>query len=218
MTHLNRNNIGKFWPVPKKGTKYVTVSTHNKKESISLLVVLRDVLKVVGNKKELKKILNEKQVLINQKQIRETNYPLCLFDVLSLLGSKKNYLTNLSENKKMSFEEISEKEAQTKVFKVKSRKILSGKKIQLNLMHGKNMISKEKVNVGDSIVFNFKENKMEKIIPMEKGKQAFVTKGKHAGIKGSIEEIMERGGKSLAKIKTADSKVNVWVKNIIVIG
>lgn len=221
--HLKRNKIGKSWPIPKKGTKYVAMSTHNQTESISLIVVARDILKIVRNKKELKKIINEKQVLINQKQIRDINYPVCLFDILTLLSSNKNYKASLSEIKKISFVEVSEKESQVKIFKVKSKKILSGKKVQLNLMHGKNIISKEKADVGDSVVFNFKENKIEKIIPMQKGKQAFVTKGKHAGVKGTIENIIERGGKNIAKIKISnpnskESKINVWVKNLIVTG
>ena len=85
-------------------------------------------------------------------------------------------------------------------------------------MHGKNIISKEKINTGDSIVFNFHENKIAKIIPMEKGKEAFVTEGKHAGYKGKIEEIMSRGGKKLAKISSGKGRINVWTKNIITIG
>ena len=33
MAYLKRNNFGKFWPIPRKGTTYVTVSSHNKTES-----------------------------------------------------------------------------------------------------------------------------------------------------------------------------------------
>ena len=56
--HIKRKNIGKFWPVPRKGTKYLAVPSHNNSESISLVVVIRDVLKLVRNKKELKRLLN----------------------------------------------------------------------------------------------------------------------------------------------------------------
>ena len=73
MAHLKRQGIGKFWPIKRKGTAYLAVATHNQKESIPLVVVLRDVLKIVKNKKELKRALNDKQILINQKEIRETN-------------------------------------------------------------------------------------------------------------------------------------------------
>lgn len=213
--HIKRNNMPKFWPIARKGTKYLAVASHNKTESLPLIIVLRDILKIVENKKEAKKIINEKQIKINYKEIRDINYPVCLFDILSING--KSYKTLLSGNKKIFFEEVSGKDSEVKIFKVINKKILDGKRVQLNLMHGKNIISKEKVNTGDSIVFNFHENKIVKVIPMEKGKEAFVTEGKHAGHKGKIEEIMSRGGKKLVKISSGKGRINVWTKNIIVI-
>ena len=215
--YLTRSKATKKLPIPRKGTKYLAVSTHNKKESIPLVVVMRDILKLVKNKKELKKVLNEKQVLINHKEIRETNYPVCLFDVINLPSAKKNYRANLSEHKKMAFKEVSDKDAETKTYKVVDKKILSGKKVQINLMQGKNIISDEKVNVGDSVVLNLKDNKIVSVIPMQEGKEVFVIKGKHAGHQGKIQEIMDRGGKSIAKIISDEGKVNVWIKNIIVV-
>jgi len=215
--YQNRNNIGKFWPVPRKGTKYLAVSTHNKNNSIPLMVVMRDILKLVRTKKELKKIINEKQIKINGKEIRKTNYPLSFFDVLSIVNLKKDYGASLGENKKMSFEEIDGKKADVNNIKIIGKKILGKDKIQLNLSNGRNILTKENAMVGDSVVFNFKENKIDKIIKMEKGNQGFVIEGKHAGIKGKIEEIVVRGGKKLAVIGEGESKIIVWIKNIIVI-
>ncbi len=217
MSYLKRNKIGKFWPIPRKGTKYLAVPTHNKNDSIPLVVVMRDILKLVKIKKELKRLINERKIQINHKEIRETNYPICLFDVINFPELKKNYKAVLSKNKKMNFEEISDKEAETKIFKVINKKILGKKKIQLNLMHGKNIISDEKVKTGDSILLDLKNNKILKVIPMQEGKNVYVIKGKHAGIKGKIKEILSRGGKSIAKIISEDEKINVWIKNIVVV-
>ena len=218
MAHINRQNIGKFWPIPRKGTKYLAVASYNKSESIPLVVVVRDILKIVRNKKELERLINEKRIKINHKEIKETNYPICLFDIINLVGIKKNYRATFSEHKKMIFEEISDKESETKIFKVLNKKILSGKNVQLNLMHGKNIISKEKVNTGDSILFDLKENKIIKIITIGKGKDIFVIKGKHTGQKGKMEESVQRGGKTIVKMISDKGKINVWIKNIIVIG
>jgi len=225
--YLKRNKVDKSWPVPRKGNKYLAVSKHNQSDSIPLIIVMRDLLKVVQSKKELKKIIHEKQIKINGKEIRETNYPIGLFDILTFPALGKNFKCLLSENKKIIFEEISEKDAKTKIFKILGKKILCKNMVQLNFFHGRNIITKEKAKTGDSILFNLKENKIEKIIPMEKGKNAVVIKGAHAGKTGKIEDIIERGGKSLAKIKVTDSKskdsesiknsINVWVKNIVVV-
>ncbi|MFA5173782.1 MAG: hypothetical protein WC438_01225 [Candidatus Pacearchaeota archaeon] len=215
--HLKRNKIGKFWTIPRKGTKYLAVSTHNKHSAVPLVVVARDILKIVKNKKELKRLLNEKQILINYKQIKETNFPIGLFDVFSLPLAKKNYQAILSENKKIIFKEVTDKESEKRIFKVMSKKVLSNQKIQMNLSNGKNILSKEKVNTGDSVLLNLKNNKIEKIIPMEKGKNAFVIQGKHAGSAGKIEEISQIGDKKIAKLSFKNSKINVWIKNLIVI-
>ncbi len=214
--HINRKNIGKFWPVPRTGTKYVAVSTHHQSTAIPLIVVMRDILKLIKTKKELKKVLSEKQVLINHKEIRETNYPVLLFDVISLPLLRKYYRAVLSEHKKMSFEEISEKDAEKKVLKIIGKQILKGEKVQVNLLDGRNILLKEDVSVDDSLVYNLKQKKVEKVIRMEKGNTAYVIKGKHIGKQGTIESIIERGGKKLLKIKDGDDKINVWVKNVII--
>lgn len=215
--YLKRNKFDKSWPLPRKGNKYLAISKHNQRDSIPLIIVMRDLLKLVKTKKELRKIMHEKQVKINNKEIRETNYPIGLFDVLTLPTIGKNFKALLSENKKIIFKEISEKEAETKIFKISDKKILGENRVQINFFHGRNIITKEKAKVGDSILFNLKENKIEKIIPMEKGKNAVVIKGAHAGKTGKIEEIIARGGKSLAKITADKEKLNVWIKNIVVV-
>ena len=215
--HLKRNKIGKFWPIPRKGTKYLSVATHNQSESIPLIVVMRDILNLVINKKELKKIINDKKVQINNKEIRETNYPVSLFDTINLPDLGKNFRATLSENQKMIFEEISGKDSNSKIFKVIGKKVLSENKIQVNLFHGKNVIIKEKINTGDSIVYDFKDNKVNKIIKLEKGANVFVIKGGHTGKKGKISEITNQGVKKIAQIDLKNDKINVWTKNLIVI-
>src|SRR3989344_5006984 len=115
--YVKRQNIGKFWPVARKGTKYLAVSTHNKNSSIPLVVVMRDILKLVRTKKELKNAINEKQIRINGKETRKINYPLSFFDVFSITNLKKNYRVSL-DNKKMIFEEIPDNEANKKTIKV----------------------------------------------------------------------------------------------------
>ncbi len=216
--YLKRSNIPKFWPVPRKGTKYLAVASHNQNNSIPLVVVMRDLLKIAKNKKEVQRAINEKKIKINQTEVHEVNYPVCLFDVISLPEIKKNYKAVLSKGKKIVLEEIKEKESETKVYKIINKKKLSEKVIQLNLMYGRNIISKEKSSVGDSVVFNLKENKIEKIIPMEKGREVFIFDGKHAGVEGKIEDIIVRGGKNIAKIISKEGKINVWLKNLIAVN
>ena len=215
--YRKRNNIGSFWPVPKKGTKYVAMSTHNQNESIPLVVIARDILKLVRNKKELKKILNQKDIMINQKEIREVNYPVSILDIITFKNMNKSYRAELSKKKKMIFLEVKDKEAYKKIYKINNKTVLNKNKIQLNLMHGRTIMSDQKAKTGDSAVINLKDNKLEKIIPLEKGRKVFVIFGKHAGFYGKIEEIVERGSKKVAKLSSENQRLNVWTKNLIAI-
>jgi small subunit ribosomal protein S4e len=214
--HLKRNEIGKFWPIPRKGNKYVALATHNQEESIPLVVAVRDIFKLVKNRKELRSILLQKKILVNNKAIKEANYPVSLFDIITFVDANKNYKAVFSKSKKMIFEEISQKESQAKVYRITGKVRLGKDKVQLNLTQGKNILSKEKVNTGDSVILSLKDNSIIKIMPLEKGHTAFVLKGKHAGASGKIMEVMERGGKKIAKMLHEDKKINVWIKNIIV--
>tara|TARA_Y100000034_G_scaffold53331_1_gene65478 strand:- start:60 stop:704 length:645 start_codon:yes stop_codon:yes gene_type:complete len=212
--HKNRHNMGNFWPVAKKGNKYVAASSHNNSNSVPLSVVMRDVLKMVRTTRELKKALNEKQIKISGKEIRDANYPVGLFDVVSAGG--QDFRVLLGENKKFKLEEA--KEADKKVVKIIGKKNLGKKGIQFNLMDGRNVLSKEGANVGDSVIVSLKDGKIVKIIKMEKGNRGFVIHGKHSGVSGKIVDIVEQGGKHIAVIDDEGhkEKINVWVRNVIV--
>ena len=50
--HKNRNNAGKNWGIRKKGSKYVPVARHNENDSVPLVIVMRDLLKLTNTKIE----------------------------------------------------------------------------------------------------------------------------------------------------------------------
>ena len=43
-------------------------------------------------------------------------------------------------------------------------------------------------------------------------------KGAHIGRIGKIDDIVTRGGKLIAKINSDKGKINVWTKNLIIVG
>ena len=60
--HIKRKTMPKFWPVARTGSKYMAVPSHEQRSSVPLIMVIRDMLKLVKNKKELKKVMNEKKI------------------------------------------------------------------------------------------------------------------------------------------------------------
>lgn len=208
--HIKRKTIPVSWPITRTGTKYVAVPSHNQYSAMPLIMVMRDILKLVKNKKELKKILHEKKIFVNGQIVEEQNYPVNLFDSVSVPSIKKYYRADL-ENKRMALKEINAKDNAERIYKVIGKKILPGKKVQLNLSDGKNLLSSEKIAVGNFVVLNNAENKIIKIIPLGKNTEVMVIKGRHIGKRGKIKEITKEGNNLVAEIscKAGDIKANI---------
>lgn len=203
--HLKRRAIPKTWPLPKKGPKYVVVPSE---KGLPILIAIRDMLKLAENKREVKKILKEKNVFVNGKLVNDIRFALKLFDVLKL----KDRIYRLTiKNKKYYFEEIKEKEAETKIVKIIGKKILRGNKIQINLEDGRNYLTTQNFRLGDSVVVNFKEG-IKKFIELKEKARVFVEKGKHIGEIGVVEKINNK----LAEIKLDNKeKINVNLDALI---
>ena len=211
--HLKRKNTSNIWPIAQKGTTYVIVPSHEKKNGIPLLVVMRDILKIIKTRKELKKILNEGKIEVNGKPAEEENLSLILFDILSLKTENKHFRVTFSENGKIALNQVDAKHAQRKICKVINKKLITGKKVQINLNNGRNIITNEKISVGDSVLINFKDKKIEKIIPIQEKAEALIIKGKHMGKFGIIEKI--EGNKII--LKSGNKNVEIKKNELIVI-
>lgn len=211
MSHQKRQKIPKEWPVPRKGTKFIVKPLENK--GIPILVLLRDMLKIVRSRKEIKKAIHNKNILINNRKVKDEKAGLTFFDTLTLIPSKKNYKITLNEKGKFDIEEINEKEANFKVAKVINKKILKGKKIQLNLLDGRNFITNLKCKIGDSVLINFKDKKIEKCLPLEEKTKIMVFAGKHAGETGEIIKL--KNERKMASIKTEGEKINILIKQLM---
>jgi len=213
--HLKRQEVPKNWPIPRKGGVYVVRPSSKADEGLPILIILRDLLKVAQNRKEVKRAINLKQVLINLSPVRNDNQNTSLFDVIIIVPSKKNYRIDLTENGKFTAKEISEKESIKKISKVMKKTTLKKGKTQINLSDGNNFISDVKCDTNDSALINLKDKKIEKIIELKDKANAIVTKGKHTGKKGIINNIDSKN--RMAQVKTPNGEINVLIKQLMVI-
>jgi len=210
--YLKRNKVPRKWAIPRKGTKYLVVPLHSLNQGIPLLIVLREMLKVIRIRKEAKKILNLGKIKINNKIIREEKFPLTLFDILDLDGKTFKIII---KNKKFNLIEVKGREAEEKIVKVKDKKIVKGNKVQINLSDGRNYLFKEKINTGDSVVIDLKENKIKDILPFKQNSKVLFIKGKHIGEEGLIEEIDKE--RKFISVKKEKEKINSRKGNLMVI-
>ena len=215
MSHLKRQEVPKSWPIHRKGTAYVVRANSNMNNGIPILVVLRDILGIAQNRKEVKKDIYDKLILVNTKPVRDDKNRVVLFDTITIIPSKKNYVVGLNERGKFTLREIKESESLKKVAKVVDKKTLNEKKRQLNLSDGRNYISDMKCNIGDSIVINLKDKKTERCLELKEKAKAIIFAGKHSGTEGTIEKINLQ--RKIAKLKTEKGDVNVLIKQMMVI-
>jgi len=213
--HLKRQEVPKSWPVYRKGTKYVVKPGSALETGVPLLLVLRDMLHIAQNRKEAKRAIFLKHILVNNKIPRDEKKAILLFDTVSIVPVKKSYRLDLSEKGKFTLKEIRENEINKKAVKVVDKRILRGKKIQLNLGDGRNLLSDIDCNINDSVLINFREKKAEKCIPLKPGAGAIVFSGKHAGKKGEVKTVDLQ--KKIVGLEVKNEMVNVLIKQMMVI-
>lgn len=191
--HLKRLATPRSWTIKRKASVFITrpnPGKHSLKLSLPLSIMLKEFIKVVRTTKEAKKLLNNKEVQIDNKRVKEIKTPVGFMDTITLKDLNKYYRTTLNEKGRIDIEEIKKEEAALKTCKIIGKKKLKGKKTQLNLFDGRNiLVEKDEYKVGDSIIIELPSQKIKKSFKLEKGANIFLAGGKHAGKKATIEAI-----------------------------
>lgn len=180
--YQTRNQVSPRIPIARKGTKYVVAPLSNKNNSVPVLIAVRDMLHLAKTAKEVKKMINQKLLKLNNKIIKDYRESIMLFNIFE---ADKHYILTLSPAKKFAFEPSN---SPVRLCRVSNKKLLNNNVIQLNLHDGTNVISKSKINVGDSVYLD-SEGKIKSHIAFEKGAKVFIFSGKYAGKHGSIKAV-----------------------------
>jgi small subunit ribosomal protein S4e len=198
MTGLKRLAAPKWWPIKRKVNKFVAIprGPHSKDSSLPLVVLIRDVLKLAETKREAKRIIKAGEVLVDNRKMKDPHYGVGLFDIVEIPSLKKAWRA-VPENG-LSFIEIPNNESKLKICKILNKKTLKGKKNQLNLSDGRNILTEEKYSTHDSLLIQLPDQKIIDHLKFDKGSLVIVTKGKNAG--------------KVAKIKIID-KDRVWLES-----
>ncbi|BFI73223.1 30S ribosomal protein S4e [Nanoarchaeota archaeon] len=191
--HLRSLAVPKTWPVSRKKYYWVirpSTTGYKFEYSMPILLWLRDYLNIVKTKREVKYLLKNGKVLVNNKKINDLGYSVGLFDVISLPDLNKNYRVIISNNLKLKLIEIPEEEKDYKIIRINKKMLIKDGKIQVTGIDGRNFVVDDKdIKTGDSILFNTKENKIEKIIKMKEGNLVYIFYGAKAGSIGKLSSL-----------------------------
>jgi small subunit ribosomal protein S4e len=190
--HLKRLAIPKSWSAKRRGFTFIikpSPGPHPLKLALPISLVLRDMLGIGKNSNEVKRILNESEMLVDGIRRKELKFPLGIMDVVEFKKSNEYFRVVLDKGK-LSLIPIDKKEASFKPCRIIGKSKVKGK-TQLNLYDGKNiLIEKDGFQVGDTVVIGLPKQEIKEHIKLEKGCVICLIGGKHIGDVGKIEDII----------------------------
>ena len=191
--HLSRLNAPKSWPIQRKGIKFITrpnPGSYTLEETIPLSLVLTNILKVARTRKEVKKILHEEKILVNNKVRKDYAFAVGLMDIVTIPSLGESYRILYTEKGKFRALLLDKKEADLLPHKIVNKHILAQKKVQLQFSCGSTrLVEKDSYKTGDSVVYSFAQKKIVSHYPLKKGTIVYVTGGKNKGKTGELQDI-----------------------------
>ncbi|KAJ3088678.1 40S ribosomal protein S4 [Quaeritorhiza haematococci] len=222
--HLKRLNAPKHWMLDKlTGTWAPRPSTgpHKLRESLPLIIFLRNRLKYALTNKETTSILMERLVKVDGKVRTDITYPAGFMDVITIERTGENFRLVYDVKGRFTIHRISAEEAKFKLCKVK-KVALGAKGIPFVVTHDGRTIRypDPSIKVNDTIKFDIDSSKITDFIKFEPGNLAYVTGGRNMGRVGVITH-RERhtGGFDIIHLKDAvDRTFATRISNVFVIG
>jgi len=190
--HQKRVTAPVSWPIARKNFTWVAKTSpgpHNAEDSMPLLMVIRDLLKLVDNAREAKRVLYEGKVLVDGRVQKDFKLPVGIFDIISVPLMDKQYRIMKDVRGRFYLSPVEIKDAK-KLARIENKTALKGGLQQLNLSDGSNQLAAGEFKGGDSLILSIPERNIEDRIEFAVGNLAIVVGGKHAGQTGRIKEII----------------------------
>ena len=178
------------WAPEKKEFRFISAprGPHKLAESLPLLSIIRDNLKLADIAREAKKIIKSREVLVDGKVCTDHRRGVGLFDSVSL--PKANSHHRFVGGKLV---EVNASDSKQKICKIIGKRVVAGGKIQVALHDGRNLLlEKNNYSVGDSLLLEVPEQKISEHFKFETGALVLVTRGANVGRLAHVHKI-ERG-------------------------
>ncbi|HEX2306184.1 MAG TPA: 30S ribosomal protein S4e [Nitrososphaeraceae archaeon] len=220
---LKRQLAPRFWQVNRKSARFILNTMpgpHTRKFSYPIGVVLRDILHVCSNIREVKRSLNNGLISVDGKMVRRPNFPIGLMDIVEIKPSNEFYRFVPSNGIPLFPIKINSDEKNLKLEKIKS-KVTSEKNIYQYCLHdGRTFLSEESYNVNDTCLIELPKFGIKNHVQLKEGCNVIVTRGENAGNIGKVKEI-KTGSFSLPKrvfLSMGEKTVELPVDIVMAIG
>ncbi|MCD6481245.1 MAG: 30S ribosomal protein S4e [Thermoplasmata archaeon] len=207
MVHMKRLKAPRTWRIERKVAKWTVKPSpgpHPSKQSVPLLLIVRDFIKLADRAKEAKKIITSREIYVDGKARRDYKFPCGLMDVISIPKINEHYRVLFDTRGVLRTVKIDEERAKWKLCRIEDKTMVKGGKIQLNLHDGRNILVEEDTyKTGDVLKISLPEQEILDVIPLEAGNLAMITGGSHRGEIAEIEgvEITRNPMPNVVKLK-----------------
>jgi small subunit ribosomal protein S4e len=220
-----------FWPIHRKDQAWAvhpSPGPHGIRESLPLLVVLRDLLGYAEIRREAEILLVEGKIKVDGRRRADERFPVGLMDVIEIPDANK-YFRVLPSGSGLILHPISREECKFKICRIESKTTERGGQVQLNLHDGRNLLIKaeEPLRANDNIykiydVLKVEISNQEVMDHMSfgEGMLALVTGGKSRGRYGKVLNIERRPGfAETVTLRTPEGKeIRTIIDYIFLVG
>lgn len=189
--HMKRITAPVSWMVERKEKKFIArpKGSFGMDMGMPLIAVLKDVLKAVETRKEGKRVLNSKDILVNGVRRKDEKFMMGLMDVLQSKELGKNFRMVLDKNGILRLMPITGSESSIKLCKIIGKRSVRKGAIQLSFHDGRSHIGTASHAIGDTVVMSIPEFKEKQHLKLENGCQVYLIGGSNVGRTGIADNI-----------------------------
>jgi len=191
--HLKRLTAPRAWKIHKKVSTWVpkpAPGKHSADRSVPLGIILRDYLGVVDSMTEAKRVLGNRDIMVDGRIETSHKTTVGLMDIVSIPKTQKNYRVVLDRHGRVVLSEVNAKDATWKLCRVENKTTLKGGKLQLNLHDGRNVLVTEGAyKTGDVVKVSLPDQKIVSHYAFGNGMTVLLTGGSHVGEFAKVNEI-----------------------------
>lgn len=222
--HLKRLNAPKHWMLDKLGGIWApkpSAGPHKLRECLPLLILLRNRLKYALTCKEVKYILMQRLIKVDDKIRTDMKYPSGFMDVISIEKTNEFFRLLYDVRGRFALHRITAEEAKYKLCRVKAVSMGAGAVPYIVTHDGRTIRYPDPLIAAcDSVKLDFETGKVSEVIKFETGNLAMISGGKNTGRVGVIiSREKHQGSFDIVHLKdSAGHSFATRLGNVFVIG
>jgi small subunit ribosomal protein S4e len=183
--HLKRMASPRSWKIPRKTSTWVVKpnpGAHPMERGLALATIVKDYIKIADTTTEARSLIGARKVHVDGRAVNDYKFVVGLMDVISIPKTNQYFRMLIDNRNKLRLIPISAEEAKWKLVRIEDKTIIKGKKIQLNLHDGRNIVvDKSTYKTGDVLKIELPSQKVLDTFEFKQGNVALTIGGQHVG-------------------------------------